>query len=85
MTTRANVGGVREEDGSFVLRLFGSFEDCLAEAVALSQWGRFHTPVQHRSRNGWIVLDRETGDVYDAAGFVRGYKVDLEELHDAVQ
>jgi hypothetical protein len=60
---------VRQEENGKTLRLFNSESDATAAAqmIARGALERFRA-VQHKSGNGWLVQDKETGRQLDADG-----------------
>lgn len=63
---------VREEDNGKVLRLFITMEEAMANAQLLARGSleRFHA-IEHKSKNGWLVQDKESGRQFDAAGLIQ--------------
>lgn len=63
---------VRQEDDGKVLRLFPTMDDAIKNAQLLARGSleRFHA-VKHKSENGWLVHDKESGRQYDAAGLIQ--------------
>ena len=60
---------VRQEDNGKVLRLYPNESDA-SKAAALIARGVLerYVAVTHKSGNGWLVQDKETGRQLDAAG-----------------
>ncbi len=60
---------VRQEDGAKVLQLFQLESDAIqaAQLIARGALERYQA-VQHKSGNGWLVQDKETGRQLDASG-----------------
>lgn len=60
---------VRQEDDGKVLRLFALESDANSAAglIARGALERFEV-IQHKSGNGWLVHDKESGRYLDASG-----------------
>ena len=60
---------VRQEDDGKVLRLFSIESDAVkaANLIARGALERYQS-IQHKSGNGWLVEDKETGRQFDANG-----------------